>query len=149
MHSAVGVHDGRLINVKKRKLRLYGHISRSTGLAKTVLQGTVKGARRIGRQKNNGKTTPMHGQEPGLEIRWGRRKTGKLERYWRRQCHRPSRLRDSDEKSVLFWLWAPIFVSSLGFLLALYVFYGDTLIMTMQAEKYCVFRTTSESQTDT
>ena len=37
--------------VKKRKLRWYGHISRSSGMAKTILQGTVKGARRRGRQK--------------------------------------------------------------------------------------------------
>ena len=37
--------------VKKRKLRWYGHISRSSGMAKTILHGTVKGARRRGRQK--------------------------------------------------------------------------------------------------
>ena len=28
----------------------YGHVSRSSGLAKTILQGTVKGGRRQGRQ---------------------------------------------------------------------------------------------------
>ena len=37
--------------VKKRKLRLFGHVSRSSGLAKTILQGTVKGKRKRGRQK--------------------------------------------------------------------------------------------------
>ena len=37
--------------VKKRKLRWYGHISRSSGMAKTILQWTVKGERRRGRQK--------------------------------------------------------------------------------------------------
>ena len=35
--------------VKKRKLRWFGHVSRSSGLAKTILQGTVK--RKRGRQK--------------------------------------------------------------------------------------------------
>ena len=45
------VHDDLLTMVKKRKLRWYGHISRSSGMAKTILQGTVKGARRLGRQK--------------------------------------------------------------------------------------------------
>ena len=35
----------------KRKLRWYGYISRSSGKAKTILQGTGKGARRRGRQK--------------------------------------------------------------------------------------------------
>ena len=37
--------------IKKHKLKWYGHISCSLGLAKTVLQGTVKGWRRLGKQK--------------------------------------------------------------------------------------------------
>ena len=37
--------------VKRRKLQLYGHVSRSSGLAKTSLQGTVNGGRRQGRQR--------------------------------------------------------------------------------------------------
>ena len=37
--------------VKRRKLQWYGHVSRSLGLAKTILQGTVKGGRRQGRQR--------------------------------------------------------------------------------------------------
>ena len=40
---------------KEKKLRWYGHISRSSGMAKTILQGTVKGARRRGRQKKRWK----------------------------------------------------------------------------------------------
>ena len=32
-------------------VRLYGHITRSTGLATMILQGTVQGGRRKGRQK--------------------------------------------------------------------------------------------------
>ena len=51
IQNAIGVHDDLLTIVKKRKLRWYGHISRSSGMAKTILQGTVKGARRRGRQK--------------------------------------------------------------------------------------------------
>ena len=34
--------------VKRRRLKWYGHVSRSSGLAKTILQGTVKGGRRQG-----------------------------------------------------------------------------------------------------
>ena len=49
IQNATGVHDDLLTMVKKRKLRRYGHISRSSGMAKTILQGTVKGARRRGR----------------------------------------------------------------------------------------------------
>ena len=37
--------------IKRRKLQWYGHVSRSLGLTKTILQGTVKGGRRQGRQK--------------------------------------------------------------------------------------------------
>ena len=44
-----GVHDDLLTMVKKRKLRWYGHISRSSGMAKTILHVTVKGAVRRGR----------------------------------------------------------------------------------------------------
>ena len=50
IQNAIGAHDD-LTMVKKRKLRWYGHISRSSGMVKTILQGTVKGARRRGRQK--------------------------------------------------------------------------------------------------
>ena len=51
IQNAIGVHDDLLTMVKKRKLGWYGHISRSSGMAKTILRGTVKGARRRGRQK--------------------------------------------------------------------------------------------------
>ena len=37
--------------VKRRKLQWYGHVSRSSGLAKTILQGTVKRGRRQSRQR--------------------------------------------------------------------------------------------------
>ena len=50
IQNATGVQDDLLTIVKKRKLRWYGHISRSSGMAKTILQGTVKATRR-GRQK--------------------------------------------------------------------------------------------------
>ena len=51
IQNATGVHDDLLTMVRKRKLRWYGHISRSSGMVKTVLQGTMKGARRRKRQK--------------------------------------------------------------------------------------------------
>ena len=47
----IGEYDELLTLVKKRKLRWFGHVSRSSGLAKTILQGTVKGKRKRGRQK--------------------------------------------------------------------------------------------------
>ena len=51
IQKAIGVHGDFLTMVKKRKLKWYGHFSRSSGMAKTILQGTVKGARKRGRQK--------------------------------------------------------------------------------------------------
>ena len=36
--------------VKRHKLKWYGHVSRSSCLAKTILQGTVKGGNRLSRQ---------------------------------------------------------------------------------------------------
>ena len=44
-------HEDLLTIVKRRKLQWYGHVSRSSGLVKTILQGTVKGGRRQGRQR--------------------------------------------------------------------------------------------------
>ena len=47
---AVGPHD-ELTTAKRRKLQWYGHVSRSSGLARTIVQGTVKWGRRQSRQK--------------------------------------------------------------------------------------------------
>ena len=51
VQQAVGPHEDLLTTVERRKLQWYGHVSRSSGLAKTILQGTVKGGRRRGRQR--------------------------------------------------------------------------------------------------
>ena len=59
-----GVHYD-LNMVKKRKLRWYDHISRSSGMAKTILQGTVKGTRRRDRRRDD-KIASRNGQEWGV-----------------------------------------------------------------------------------
>ena len=51
IQQAIGPHEDLLIIVKRCKLQRYGHVSCSSGLAKTTLQGTVKGGRRQGRQR--------------------------------------------------------------------------------------------------
>ena len=48
---AIGPHEDLLTIVKRRKLQWYGHVSRSSDLAKTILQGTMKGGRRQSRQR--------------------------------------------------------------------------------------------------
>ena len=52
IQQAIGPHEDLLTTVKRRKRQWYGHVFRSSGLAKTILQGTVKGGRRQGRQRN-------------------------------------------------------------------------------------------------
>ena len=42
IQQALGPHEDLLTIVKRRKLQWYGHVSRSSGLAKAILQGTVK-----------------------------------------------------------------------------------------------------------
>ena len=49
--NAIGPYEDLLTTVKRHKLKWYGHVTRSSGLAKTILQGTVQGGRRRGRQR--------------------------------------------------------------------------------------------------
>ena len=51
IQAVIGEYDKLLSLVKKRKLRWFGHVSRCSDLAKTILQGMVKGKRKRGRQK--------------------------------------------------------------------------------------------------
>ena len=55
MRATITKHTKRyeelLTTVKKRKLQGYDHVTRASGLSKTVLQATVQGGRRRGRQK--------------------------------------------------------------------------------------------------
>ena len=43
IRQASGHYDDILTSVKERKLRWFGHVSRSAGLVMTILQGTVQG----------------------------------------------------------------------------------------------------------
>ena len=49
--NTIGPYGEPLTSVKRRKLKWYGHVTLSSGLAKTILQGTVQGGRRRGRQR--------------------------------------------------------------------------------------------------
>ena len=89
IQQAIGPHEDLLTIVKRRKLQWYGHVSHSSGLAKTILQGTVKKGKQtrqteeeVGRQhqgldrpevrqvlEGNGEQGKM--QETGSEITTG------------------------------------------------------------------------------
>ena len=49
--NAIGPYEDLLTTVKRRKLKWFGHVTRSSGQAKTILQGTVQGGRRRDRQR--------------------------------------------------------------------------------------------------
>ena len=80
IQNATGVHHDLLTMVKKRKLRWYGHISRSSCMAKTILQGTVKGVRKTEDRIRDRKITSRNGREWGLEIPEGSGRQGRVER---------------------------------------------------------------------
>ena len=98
IQQATGPHEDLLAIVKRRKLQWYGHVSRSSGLAKTILQGTVKGGRRQGRQKKKWEDNIR--EWTGLEFSKSQRAVENRVK-WRTLVakssvvpQRPSRLRD-------------------------------------------------------
>ena len=98
IQQAIGPHEDFLTIVKRHKLQWYDYVSRSSGLAKTILQGTVKGGRRQGRQRKRWEDNIR--DCPGLEFGKSQRAVENRER-WRKLVskssvvpQRPSRLRD-------------------------------------------------------
>ena len=82
IQQAIGPHKEILTIVKRRKLKWYGHVSRSSGLAKTILQGTVKGGRRQGKQKKRWEDNKK--EWTGLEFSRSKRAVENREE-WRKQ----------------------------------------------------------------
>ena len=98
IQQATGPHEDPLTIVKRRKLQWYGHVSRSSGLAKTIVQGTVKGGRRQGRQRKRWEENIR--EWTGLEFAKSQRAV-EIRAKWRKLVakasvvlQRPSRLRD-------------------------------------------------------
>ena len=97
IQQTIGPHEDLLTIVKRRKLQWYGHVSRSLGLAKTILQGTVKGERRQGRQRKRWENNIR--EWTGLDFAKSKRAAENGEK-WRKLVakssvvpQRPSRLR--------------------------------------------------------
>ena len=59
--NAIGPYEDLLTTVKRRKLKWFGHVARSSGLAKTILQGTFKEEDEDADRGNDGKTTSKSG----------------------------------------------------------------------------------------
>ena len=70
IQQAIGPHED-LTTVKKRKLQWYGHVSRSSGLAKTILQGTVKRGKKTRQTEGEGVGRQHQGTDkPGEQGKW-------------------------------------------------------------------------------
>ena len=98
IQQAIVPHEDLLTIVKRRKLQWYGHVSRSSGLANTISQDTVKGGRRQGRQRKRWEDNIT--EWTGLEFAKSQRAVEDREK-WRKLVakssvvpQRPSRLRN-------------------------------------------------------
>ena len=78
---ASGPYEDLLTTIKRRKLKWFGHVTRGNGLVKTVLQGTVRGQRKRGRQRKRWEDniTEWTGLKMGEAIRHAEDREG-----WRR-----------------------------------------------------------------
>ena len=98
IQQAIEPHEDLLMIVKRRKLQWYGHVSRSSGLAKTILQGTVLGRRRQGVQRRRWEDNIR--ERTGLEFVKSQRAVENREKMEKTVVkssvvpQRPSRLRD-------------------------------------------------------
>ena len=97
---AIGPHQDLLTIVKRHKLQWYGHVCRSSGLAKTILQDTVKG----GRMKTRQTGEEVGRQHQGIDrpgVRQVPERAVEKREKWRKllvkssgEPQRPPRLRD-------------------------------------------------------
>ena len=98
IQQAIGSHEDLQTIVKRRKLQWCGHVSCSSALAKTILQGTVKGGKRQGRQRKRWEDNIR--EWTGLEFAKSQRAVENRERWSKLVAKssvmpkRPSRLRD-------------------------------------------------------
>ena len=84
---AMRPYEDVLITIKRRRLQWYGHVSRSSGLVKTILQCTVKGERRQGTEEKRWEDNIR--EWTGLEFTKSQRAVENTEK-WRKQAVKSS-----------------------------------------------------------
>ena len=84
IQQAIGPHEDLLTTVKRRKLQWYGHVSHLSGLTKTIVQGTVKGGRRQGRQRTRWEDNIK--EWTGLEFGKSQRAVDNREKWGKNGC---------------------------------------------------------------
>ena len=82
IRQAIGPHEDLLSIVKGCTLQWYSHVSHSSGLTKTILQSTMKGGRRQGRQRKRWKDNVGNGQAWRSPSPRGQWRTGKNGGNW-------------------------------------------------------------------
>ena len=76
IQAVIGEYDELLTLVKKRKLRWFGHVSRSYGLAKKSYRAQSKEKEKEADRRRGGKTISKSGHEWTLPAQLGQLKTG-------------------------------------------------------------------------
>ena len=80
IQQAIGPHEDLLTIVKRRKLQWYGHVSRSSGLAKTILQGSERGKKTRQTEEEMGRQHQGM-DKPGVrQVQEGSGGQGKMEK---------------------------------------------------------------------
>ena len=93
IQQAIGPHKDILTIVKRRKLQWFGHVFCSSRLAKTILQRTVKGGRRQGRQRKRWGQHQRMDRPGGRQVPEGIGGLGKIEETGCEIiCHAPATL---------------------------------------------------------
>ena len=120
--NAIGSYEDLLTSVKRRKLKWYGHVTRPSGLAKTILQGTVQGGSRKGRQRKRWEDNikAWTGLEWNIQLR-----KAENPKEWRKLVvkstvmpQRSARLRDRLPKSSLRMFSLNRFIATSNFILS-------------------------------
>ena len=96
IQQAIGPCEDLLTIIKRHKLHWYGHVSHSSGLAKTILQGTVRRGRGQGRQRKRWEDNIR--EWTGLEFAKSQRAVENREK-WRKLV-----VKSSLEPQRPFWL---------------------------------------------
>ena len=103
---AIGPHEDLLTIIKRCKLQWNGHVSRSSGLGKTILQGTAKGGRRQGRQNKRWEDNIR--EWTGLEFGKSQRavENGKMEKTGSKIfCGAPTTLTVKGLMMMMMMMW--------------------------------------------
>ena len=102
IQQAIGPHEDLLTIIKRCKVQWYGHVSRSSGLAKTILQGTVKGGRRQGGQRKRWEDNIR--EWTGLDFGKSQRAVENREK-WRKLVAKSSVVPQRPSRSRYWWWW--------------------------------------------